>query len=326
LIPNLFDRKYIPVSLTSPTSSSSSSSTTWQQEQKSVVIDDEDHKNGCRKGFINVMAESSDEEGAFVCCDTVTNSSVWSLCPMKTKWPPLAGRLNRFPDAWILPLCPILLRLVYFFYEGFLSTGSMSWELLPATVVRRLGLYLVLLMTRGWVLYVAFNAIEDRIVGPLPGSCWYRDWLPMDPPTCHGRVFDFSDHMVLYFAQILPVALLEVLHALEHPYWNKHTTTRLSPYSTASDSTAAEVTRRLVPVTLIGGMMYLYFITFLGVYKTATYFHTGSETVTGFAVSLLIHVPLQQLQCSDRWERLREYFFATTTSCHLANGEKNVLY
>ena len=183
-----------------------------------------------------------------------------------------------------------------FFLRKFLSTGNMSWELLPGSLMRRLGLYLVLLMTRGWVLHVAFNAIEDRIVGPLPcGSCWYRDWLvPTDAPTCHGRVFDFSDHIVLYFSQILPIALLEVLHALEHPYWNKHTSTRLSPYlhSTVSDSTAVEVTRRLVPVTLIGEMMYLYFITFLGVYRTATYFHAGSEIVTGWAVSLLIHVPL----------------------------------
>lgn len=131
---------------------------------------------------------------------------------------------------------------------------------------------------RGWVLYVLFNDIEDHLVKPVSTPCWYLDYLHPHQVDCHGRVFDFSDHVVLYFAQILPIALVEVMYGLERPYW---------------DASHAW----LVPRVLGGGMIYLYVIVFLGFFKTAQFFHTGPEIFAGFCVSLVLQVPLMLLQC-----------------------------
>lgn len=145
---------------------------------------------------------------------------------------------------------------------------------------------------RGWVLYVAFNEIENHMTRGRFNleSCWYRPWLELTQSECYGRLFDFSDHVVLYFGQILPIAFMEVLYAFERPYWM---TTSNSWY----------------PKLLAGVMLYLYYITLSGAYKTALYFHTGPEVLGGFAVSLLIHIPMYCIQCCVRCERLRSYIF-----------------
>jgi len=129
---------------------------------------------------------------------------------------------------------------------------------------------------RGWILYVLFNEVEDRLVRPEPGTCWYLDYLHDHQPDCYGRVFDFSDHAVLYFAQILPIALVEVLYAFEKPYWEEHV---------------------WVARLLWMGMLYLYVIVFAGFFRTAQFFHTGKEVVVGLGVSLCLQIPIMLLQC-----------------------------
>ena len=64
-----------------------------------------------------------------------------------------------------------------------------------------------------------------------------------------------------------------------------------------------------MPVLLVAGLVYLYFITFLGAYKTAAYFHTGTEIFFGFAVSLLLQIPLCLLQCSSNWKSVRAHLY-----------------
>jgi hypothetical protein len=265
-----------------------------------------------------VLAIGNQDEGAIVCC--TDKSSVTSLCPDDTSFLPFANRLARWPDAWLLPLFPLILRLLYIvmrrIYSGrlrlnFGQSTSISW-LSSATSLRRLGYYIILLNFRGWVLYVGFNAIEDLLVRPVDQTtCWYYDWLRSDQPQCFGRVFDFSDHIVLYYAQILPVSLFECLHALEHPYWKCRYSTAL-PVPSLRRNMFHAATERLIPLILCSGMIYLYFITCLGVYKTALYFHTGWEVVVGFLVSQLVYMPLCLIQCSDRMEPMREFLFATS--------------
>jgi hypothetical protein len=168
---------------------------------------------------------------------------------------------------------------------------------------------------RGWILYLGFNELEDHFVTRIRESCWYRDWLQDGQPECYGRVFDFSDHVVLYFGQLLPIALIEILHAVEFPYWTER---KAVPYNLVHTFTQWQ------PLSLVAGVGYLYFLTYLGAYKTASFFHTGTEIFAGFAVSLLIHVPLCCLQCSERCARARRLFFGPTATASSAWESKSL--
>merc|ERR1711933_98037 len=151
---------------------------------------------------------------------------------------------------------------------------------------RRLCLYIGIMAFRVVILYVVFNMVEDFIIKPsTESSCWYDQF-------CYGKSFDFSDHYVLYFAQYLPIALLEVIHSFEFPFWK---------YSSSKYT--------LVPVLLIGGTLYLYLITLWSAYKTAAYFHTPVEVIIGMIISMFVQLPLCYLQCSTNWGYLREVFF-----------------
>jgi hypothetical protein len=158
---------------------------------------------------------------------------------------------------------------------------------------------LVLIQARGWILYLVLNYLEDFLVSPAGDDCWYQHLLSGSHGMCHGRVSDFSDHVVLYFAQILPIALTEVLHSFVVPFWSIADNSRI---------------RSMVPMGMLAVLMHLYVITFLGAYKTSAYFHTGPEIFTGYIVSLLVQIPLLLLQCSSLWPRTQEYFFGTSIS------------
>jgi hypothetical protein len=141
---------------------------------------------------------------------------------------------------------------------------------------------------RALVLYQGMNQIEDRILQPPTDTCWYRSWLRDDQSECYGRIFDFSDHIVLYFAQILPIALVECLDAM-------------------TPSTTMLALERRTRIGLVVGTLYLYAITLVSAFKTTAYFHTGPEVLAGYAVSLVIQLPLYVIQC--RPSALRDWFF-----------------
>lgn len=158
---------------------------------------------------------------------------------------------------------------------------------------RRLALYVSIMLLRGFVLYQGMNQVEDHLIRSIPDTCWYRSWLRQNQPDCYGRIFDFSDHIVLFFAQILPIALVECLDA-----W------RIPPASVimqTSGSTTAFNCHRLLQscsrVMILLFTVYLYVITLPGAFKTTAYFHTGAEMLAGYAVSLAIQLPLYHLQC-----------------------------
>jgi hypothetical protein len=190
-------------------------------------------------------------------------------------------------------------------YQSFATAGRLVLESWATPLFRRLCLYVLLMNFRGWALYIGFNRLEDQLVTPIPETCWYHDWLREGQLPCYGRVFDFSDHVVLYFGQILPIALIEVMHAMEQPYWTERSLLR-----TMNKSYTTWI--HFLPISLVAGLLYLHFVTYAGAYTTTSYFHTFPEVFAGFLISLLIHVPLGILQCHARCAGAREFFFGSS--------------
>jgi hypothetical protein len=191
---------------------------------------------------------------------------------------------------------------------------------------RRLYLYLGLIQLRGWILYVALDEVEDWFVSPSssssgqePGNCWYEEFLHANYEQCQGRTMDFSDHVVLYFAQIIPLALVEILHAglpllrntnnhkLQY-YWGLAPSRQKSGHGTSKYN---HLFFRLVPVILLVWLVNLYVVTFLGAFKTAAFFHTGPEVWLGFLISLVVQIPLCLLQTTRIFSKQKEYFFGS---------------
>jgi hypothetical protein len=85
----------------------------------------------CLKAYVDVHTSSIEDELAFVCCTKqgpffISNMSLgweqyqYDLCNpripylnISMKRLPFSMRLTRFPEAWILPMLPILIRLIY---------------------------------------------------------------------------------------------------------------------------------------------------------------------------------------------------------------------
>eukprot|EP00934_Nitzschia_sp_Nitz4_P007710 Nitzschia sp. Nitz4//scaffold114_size70088//62850//64498//NITZ4_005989-RA/size70088-processed-gene-0.46-mRNA-1//-1//CDS//3329533459//7700//frame0 len=281
----------------------------------------------CQTAFGNVFSSSMDEPHALVCCPS-ESPGIFMISHMCASpyYLAFATTLTRFPDAWLLPLFPLLLRLVYYLYratQGHSSsiTGD-AWSTVSdnALARRRFFFYLGLIQFRVFVLYLGFDALEDRFWGnhspdptDTPGTCWHEPYLPSSnyaasAETCPGQTTDFSDHIVLFLAQILPIALLEVVYSFQVPvpYWQGRG---------ESSNTTKTIWRPnvLVPLALIWGCLHLYLISFLAAYNTAAYFHTSREVVVGFLVSLIVQIPLCLLQCTNLFPRTKEYLFGTTT-------------
>lgn len=176
---------------------------------------------------------------------------------------------------------------------------------------RRLYLYLGLIQIRGWILYLVFDEVEDYLVQSADKECWYEEYLHPHYHHCQGRMTDFSDHVVLYFAQILPIALMEILHSFSIPYWLQQGGRGLRKSNLGADTKGRHhhYHHLVVPMVLVLWLTNLYIVTFIGAYKTAAYFHTGPEVVLGFLVSLLIQLPVCLLQCHAAFTSHREYFF-----------------
>jgi hypothetical protein len=309
------NRKYIPVDVN--------------------VMNDLNAHNGdrsCSKGFVNVFSSSIEEPGALVCCNydretTFSNYSGTAADGICDSPPPIfffTRRLARFPEAWLLPLFPLFLRLsVHFLLNGqsFVPNNSKAQHRLAR---RRFYLYIGLIQLRGWILYLLFDKLEEYFVASAGTNCWYENLLHRNYNSCQGQDSDFSDHIVLYFAQILPIPLMEALHSIAEPFWkNKNS----SPNNNCSTTTSAASSSHslstppngnsgspfrltvVVPGILITGLLYLYIVTFMGAYKTAKYFHTFPEIANGYLISLVVQIPLFLMQCTTYLEQAREYFF-----------------
>lgn len=249
-------------------------------DRKFIPINTNKLEGNCLKAYLNVFASSAEEEGAIICC---TKGATGGICGSPPSYFIFARSLTKIPEVWLLPLFPLLVRLVVQFSQG----GSMSKH-----TMRRLFLYIGLEQVRAFILYLLFDKIENIMVASAGDQCWYDDFLKSHQGPCQGRVTDYSDHIVLFYAQLLPIALVEVLFSFMAPFWKKGI---------------------LVPTILSTGLLYLYLIVYLAAYKTVEYYHTLYETGVGYVISLLTQAPLFLLMSTSLMEPIRDYFFGIST-------------
>lgn len=196
-------------------------------QQSSNLSSNEGEMGSCSRAYVNVHSSNIEEDLAAVCCidDRIQVSDEEkyrsNLChprvPILRLPPhrvPFALRLNRPVEAWVFPLLPILIRLLYqlvVLIHTAVSRHRGNQEISPfsscsqsiKTTLRRLGFYFLVLNFRGWCLYIGANALEDYVILPwLTGytvaspfrtdsmsdvvhdlysstesSCWYQDLL-----------------------------------------------------------------------------------------------------------------------------------------------------
>ena len=201
MILNGGNRKYIPVN------PNELLSLQLQQSDSSLVSSNdeaESERGACTRAYVNVHSSSVGDDFAAVCCGdfddriNVSNSNdqlyhanlchprmpVLGLPPHRV---PFALRLSRPLEAWVLPLLPILIRLVFQLWmlvhsallrwngcKGNDSSTSVSQSI--TTTLRRLLFYFLLLNFRGWCLYIGANAVEDYIILP-----WLTGYTVVSP-------------------------------------------------------------------------------------------------------------------------------------------------
>ncbi len=238
MIRNGGNRKYIPVNPNGLRSLVSlQSNKLWSNEAD---------RGPCIRAYVNVLSSAVDEDLAAVCCSNLDEKKhvinieqyrsnlchprmpVFGVPPHRV---PFALRLTRPVEAWVLPLLPIFIRLIFQLvmlmhsallrYRGCQGEStSTSYCKSIMTTLRRLLFYVLLLNFRGWCLYIGANAVEDYIVLPwLTGyttvsqlrtipmsdmdhdlysntepSCWYKDVLKPH----HKLATDIDGHYGCY--------------------------------------------------------------------------------------------------------------------------------
>ena len=258
-------------------------STHYEEEnRKYIPIDQNTIKDQCVKAYANVFASSMEEDGAIMCC---TPDFTDGICRPTPWYLPFANRLARLPEAWLLPLFPLLVRWA-------VEIFGLQRQETPNNATfrrRRFYLYLCLIQLRGWVLYLLFDKFEDLVIKPARDECWYDELLWSHQNSCVGKETDFSDHIVLFFAQILPLALTEVQFSFVAPYWKENSI--------------------LVPGILSLGLFYLYIISYIATYKTTAHFHTLFESSIGYLITLTVQIPLFVITTTSFSHPVRDYFF-----------------
>lgn len=253
----------------------------------------------CTKAYANVFASSITDSEAVICCSLEVTDGI---CGSSPRYLPLVRRLTRFPEAWLLPLFPLLVRWVTQLVirrkqrqNGAKIANEKELNLskeIDTFTKRRFYLYFCLVQIRTWILYVLFDKFEDLIVQPAGDECWYKTHLRSNQHSCSGKETDFSDHIVFFFAQILPIPLTEILFSFVAPYWKNN-----------------GYQGKVIPTILSTGLLYLYGISFLQIYRTSAYFHTRFEIFIGYLISLMIQIPLFLIMSTSLMEPATSYFF-----------------
>jgi len=274
------------------------------------------HLRSCEKVYANVHARSETETGALICCDG-SNTTGWKnaisyegfLCSQQIKPLPLVKSITRLPDLMILTFLPVLLQLIIHLYGWTVQKDDTHLDR-ARTTASRLLLYIFIIIFRVYGLYICLSKVQTYIHGfwstrltsemlesadqQTIDTCWYGDFLMRRNvnDSCYGQQFDFSDHVVLFFAQSLTCMLIE--------------------------STSCSTPQRKGKVisfdieTVLSRFLSFFFVylnstTLLVAYSTAAYFHTPTEIVIGYMISLVVQIPIAVLVCSMRWPVLRFY-------------------
>jgi len=246
----------------------------------------------CSRVFINVFASNPTDPDAIICCHQNKEDDdhhLSKLCQKKSIHMSLAGRLTKFPDAWLIPLFPMILQWVYNCIQSkqiYFGWGDSS------TTWMRFGFYVLVMNFRGFILFLGANELEELVTAPSPTECYYDDMLKAHQSPCYGNHFDFSDHVVLYFAQILSIPFMETLYCVGFELLS-----RRESGSGGTPDRRQHPRFGILHVIMVSCMLYLYIITLMGVRKTTSYFHSPSEVLVGYILSLSLQLPLAYLQC-----------------------------
>jgi len=307
----------------------------------------------CQKLYVNVHAISQKETGAMICCNGTEDLYSYNgfLCSKKIKALPLIKTITRFPESWFLSLLPVILQLLiqsYTWIKNFmLNTTTIKNDCQNRVIrnsINRMIFYTVIMMFRGWCLYVYLNKIQNFLLNDscqnddndwfgksatcpkqsIQNNCWYAKFLKnthsreFTNASCNdARQFDFSDHIVLFYAHSLPLLWCEVLFYV----WSRNST-NVNAYARITNSMPQKKERGVVRLKTLDVMLsfifnrvfywcmfalliYLNLITLLSAYSTAAYFHTIQEVFVGYLISLVVQIPLGFVACSERWSRLR---------------------
>mmetsp|Transcript_7461 Transcript_7461/g.8539 ORF Transcript_7461/g.8539 Transcript_7461/m.8539 type:complete len:390 (+) Transcript_7461:6-1175(+) len=301
--------------------------------RKYVVAKTEAFDYQCDRVYVNVLSSSKDENDAVICCNTsVTDPTFkdifsydYALCSTWSKRLPLIKSLTRFPDSWIIPIITLLVRF------GLAVIGWMTKKKIPSrsrrsiwTLIKRFLFYVAIMQFRGWVLYIYMNKLERIVLTRIPllangsinydtinnqASCWYSDVLRRTG-DCNGQQFDFSDHIVLFFAHLYPLMMFEVIDFFLYPFWSKSN----SQYNDKNCKSALEtqkttrmssmirfILNKALPILLASFLLYVYVISCVAIFLTSAYFHTIPEVVTGYILSLLVQIPMSIMICNHRF-------------------------
>lgn len=287
----------------------------------------------CHKTYVNVLSTEKDLN-SIICCKgdskniTHLSSFIYEyedlLCSRKTIQLPFAKSAIKFPDSWILCIIPIVFRILIATFEYFTSlcSSKQSYQRIISVSMKRMALYIMVMQYRGWVLYVFLNYVEDWMTDnrrswsgminyfdDRQDSCWYSEYVNRngrDTEVCRGQRFDFSDHVVFFYAHMLPLLLFEVVYNLFVPIWPQME-------SSNDDGVKNHVAKshQYICNAIKTGMglysCYLHVIILFEVYFTAAYFHTTAEVVVGLILSLSVQGPLSMLMCSFKWRGARGF-------------------
>jgi len=307
----------------------------------------------CDKAFVNVHSLTIDEDLAAICC-TGTDKSNKRISTIDDGWYqshlchprlpvvgapiqqlPFAGRLSRILEAWLVPLLPILFHLIYQLVvpeRKKVKTEVHSSQRSVRTTLRRLLFYILLLNLRGFVLYLGANAFEEHVVhqywmtaGDIENGCWYKETLKAHQKSedCYGRLFDFSDHVVLFLANYLAIFVAEVLIIYSQPFWDDAATTTTTTTTTGKLQTKQGEPGCLFTICAMFNTIFVFLFAYLHVivchalYQTTAYFHTAAEVFVGYVVSLIIQLPVIYFMCTERQE-LKAFVGLPSSKEHLS--------
>lgn len=236
---------------------------------------------------------------------------------------------------------PLLLRLLIIVCTVLLTTFYSNCTPIPlklklSTSMKRLFFYFCMMQFRGWILYIFMNdVVMKHFVNHTMGisisamgepqqkqqqqeQCWFTKHLRRNHDIeCHGQEFDFSDHIVLFYAHFLPIIIMETAICYKYPLWSP--TKSLKDQQQLVPQNERSFMKRFISALKVFLLtcvfvwfVYFNFVVYISAVSTTTYFHTVPESIVGYVLSLFVQIPigllltvaggkqpskLQQLQC-----------------------------
>jgi len=228
--------------------------------------------------------------------------------------------MTQVPTGLFLPVLPLLGRILVLLILRSRTQTKTTSSRTPRLdcMQRRLYLYAGVTVFRGVILYGLFDTLENTLIEystTTASSCWYDAFVPQHKHQrrpCAGSVFDYSDHIVLYFAQVIPIALVEVIFSfVEHDHYQQYQQQEKEEEN--STATLVKWVLRVQQLFLVLGFLCLYGLVVYFTYTTVTYYHTYGECLVAYLISMIVQFPLYLLTTrtsSAFWRTSRTYFFA----------------